>query len=168
MEDIRMRGIRRKEKAITDEDEMMSILESSKYVTVSMCSENEPYLVTLSHGYDRKENCIFFHCAQEGKKIDILKENNIVWGQALLDKGYIQGKCDHLYATTQFRGHVSFITDFEEKKKALTFMAQSLEEEPEIVTSEQFKDGSIEKVCIGRIDIDYMSGKRATEVIISL
>ena len=48
----------------------------------------------------------------EGKKIDILKENNIVWGQAMIDKGYIQGKCDHLYATVQFRGKIVFVEDF--------------------------------------------------------
>jgi len=27
-----------------------------------------------------KKNVIYFHCAKKGKKIDILKENNVVWG----------------------------------------------------------------------------------------
>ena len=163
-----MKGIRRKEKEITEKEEMLAILESSKYITIAMCSENEPYLVTLSHGYDRKKNCIYFHCAQEGKKIDILESNNIVWGQAMLDKGYAYGKCDHLYATMQFKGRVVFVKEFAEKKQALEIMVRGLEKEPDLVISKQFKDKSIEKVNIGRIDIDYMSGKKASEVIISL
>ena len=165
---MEMKGIRRKEKEITEKEEMLTILESSKYITVAMCLDNEPYLVTLSHGYDRKKNCIYFHCAQEGKKIDILESNNIVWGQAMLDKGYAYGKCDHLYATMQFKGKVVFVKEFAEKKQALEVMVRGLERNPELVISEQFKDKSIEKVTIGRIDIDYMSGKKASEVIISL
>ena len=165
---MEMKGIRRKEKEITEKEEMLTILESSKYITDAMCLENEPYLVTLSHGYDRKKNCIYFHCAQEGKKIDILESNNIVWGQAMLDKGYAYGKCDHLYATMQFKGKVVFVKEFAEKKQALEVMVRGLERNPELVISEQFKDKSIEKVTIGRIDIDYMSGKKASEVIISL
>jgi len=46
-----MRGLRREEKAIEAQDEMIAILEGAKYVTVAMCLDNEPYLVTLSHGY---------------------------------------------------------------------------------------------------------------------
>ena len=163
-----MRGIRRKEKAIENTEEMQQILMKSRYVTISMCSENEPYLVTLSHGYDAKDNCIFFHCAQEGKKIDILKENNIVWGQALVDHGYEDGKCDHLFETTQFRGRVTFLTDLDEKKHALTVMVNQLEPNPQMVIEEQFKEDSIQRVNIGRIDIDYMSGKRAKDVVVSL
>ncbi|MHA1909324.1 MAG: pyridoxamine 5'-phosphate oxidase family protein [Candidatus Thorarchaeota archaeon] len=163
-----MRGIRRKEKAIETEDEMKHILSNTLYVTVSMCQNNEPYLVTLSHGYDSNKHCIYFHCAQEGKKIDILRNNPIVWGQAIMDQGYAEGKCDHLYATTQFRGEVTFVDDFDEKKHALTVMVNQLEPEPTAVIEEQFKESSIQKVNIGRIDINYMSGKRAKEVVISL
>jgi len=86
-----MRGIRRKEKAITDEKTMKKILSEVAYVTIALCKDNQPYLVSLSHGYDSDKNCIYFHCASEGKKIDYLKENNVVWGQAIIDKGYVQG-----------------------------------------------------------------------------
>ena len=92
-----MRGIRRKEKKIESEDEMIAIIESAKYVTIAMSVKDEPYLATLSHGYDREKNCIYFHCAQEGKKVDILKENNVVWGQALEDHGYTEGACAYLW-----------------------------------------------------------------------
>jgi len=163
-----MRNIRRKEKAIKDIEEMQSILTNSKYVTIAMCSKDEPYLVTISHGYDVLNNCIYFHCAQDGKKIDILRENNSVWGQALVDYGYAEGSCDHLYATTQFKGRVTFISDPREKDHALRVMILSLEKNPEKVIKEQISEKSLQRVNIGRIDIEYISGKKSEEVIISL
>ncbi len=163
-----MKGIRRKEKAIESEEEMIAILETSKYITIAMCQDNIPYLVTLSHGYDREGNCIFFHCAREGKKVDILTENSNIWGQAIIDHGYAEGACDHLYATTQFKGKVSFIEDMKEKEHALRIMINSLEPHPELVLEEQITEKSVQRVHIGRIDIEFMSGKKSKEVIIQL
>ena len=163
-----MKSIRRKEKEISDKNEMLAILENAKYITIAMCVDNEPYLVTLSHGYDRERNCIYFHCAREGKKIDILKEQNNVWGQALMDKGYVQGSCEHLYATTQFMGRVTFVENSDEKKHALEVMINALEDDPQEVLDTQLTEKSIKGVQIGRIDIEYMSGKKSDKVIISI
>ncbi len=163
-----MRSLRRKEKAITGEKEISAVLESAKYVTVAMCRNNEPYLVTLSHGYDREKKCIYFHCAQEGKKIEILEENDKVWGQALIDLGYVRGRCDHLFATTQFRGRVTFVDDIDEKRHGLKIMINALEEEPEKVIEAQLKESSLKRVKVGRIDIEHMTGKKSDKAIVSL
>jgi hypothetical protein len=45
-------GIRRKDKEITDFSEMKEIIKTAQYVTLAMCLNDEPYLVSLSHGYD--------------------------------------------------------------------------------------------------------------------
>jgi len=163
-----MRGIRRKEKAIESKEEIIAIIQKAQYITIAMSVNDEPYLATLSHGYDSENYCIYFHCAQEGKKMDILKENNIVWGQALNDSGYADGSCDHLYATAQFRGKVTFVEDLEEKTRALKIMIHALESDPEKVIAEQVTKKSVKRVNIGRIDIEFMSGKKAKKVIISL
>jgi len=163
-----VKGIRRKEKAIESRDEMISILEKSKHITIAMCQNDEPYLVTLSHGYDREKHCIYFHCAKEGKKVDILSHNNVIWGQAIEDHGYAEGSCDHLFATTQFKGKVKFIKDTKEKEHALRVMINSLEPDPEKVIKEQITEKSLQRVNIGRIDIEYLSGKKAKEIIIQL
>ncbi|MHA1305086.1 MAG: pyridoxamine 5'-phosphate oxidase family protein [Candidatus Heimdallarchaeaceae archaeon] len=161
-----MRDIRRKEKAIKSIEKMKEILLKADHITIAMCKDNEPYLVSLSHGYDPEKNCIYFHCAREGKKIDFLKHNNVIWGQALLNQGYIQGKCDHKYATTQFKGRVTFVDDYEEKKRALIRMIKQFDNDPETVMKEQLTEKAIINVTIGRIDIEYMSGKKAKDAII--
>lgn len=162
-----MTGIRRKDKEIADIDEMKTILKQADYVTLGMCLYDEPYLVTLSHGYDEEKNCVYFHCAQEGKKISILQQNNRVWGQALIDRGYVQGSCDHLYATTQFKGKVTFLENLSEKEHALRVMIRALDDNPEKVMEKQLLPKSIQKVKIGRIDIEFMTGKKAEKVIVS-
>ena len=163
-----MRGIRRKEKAIDDIAEMKKILQTAQYITIAMCRDNQPYLATLSHGYDPDRNIIFFHCAAEGRKIDYLVANNSVWGQAIIDYGYAQGACDHLYASTQFKGRVTFIENQEEKKLALINMIQKLDNDPNTVIEKQLKEKSVARVTIGRIDIEEMSGKKQKKVHISL
>jgi len=153
--------LRIKEQEIKDTAELKAILAKTQYVTIAMCRGDEPYLVTLSHGYDAEKNVIYFHCAYEGKKIDILKANNRVWGQAIVDRGYVQEKCDHLFSSVQFSGRVSFVEDGAEKRRALAVMIGQLEREPEKVMAAQVTEAAVAKTCIGRIDIDFLSGKRS-------
>jgi nitroimidazol reductase NimA-like FMN-containing flavoprotein (pyridoxamine 5'-phosphate oxidase superfamily) len=157
--------LRRQEQEIKDVNELKAILAKTQYVTVAMCRDDEPYLVTLSHGYDEKQNAIYFHCAYEGKKIDFLKANNRVWGQALIDRGYVQGQCDHLFASVQFSGQVSFVADAAGKRHALSVMIRQLEHEPEQVLAAKVTDATMGKTCIGRIDIEYLSGKRSEKTV---
>ena len=161
-------GLRRKEQEIRDTAELKTILAKTQYVTMAMCRGNEPYLVTLSHGYDEKQNAIYFHCAFAGKKIDFLKANNRVWGQAIVDRGYVPGQCDHLFSSVQFSGRVSFLTDMTEKRRALAVMINQLEREPEKVLAAKVTDATVAKTCIGRIDLDFLSGKRSEKVIESI
>jgi hypothetical protein len=163
-----MKGVRRREKEITERSEMARILREAKYVTVAMCEDDTPYLVTLSHGYDETKNELYFHCAQEGKKVDILNQNSLVWGQAMIDYGYVQGKCDHLYESVHFKGHVEFIDDVEEKRRALEVMIRQLDKTPEKVATEQLTPDSTRRVKIGKIEIDYLTGKKSKQVIISM
>jgi nitroimidazol reductase NimA-like FMN-containing flavoprotein (pyridoxamine 5'-phosphate oxidase superfamily) len=155
--------VKRKDKEITDIGALKRILRAAKYVTLALSKDNEPYLISLSHGYDEGRNCIYFHCAPYGKKLDYLRSNNLVWGQALLDYGYAEGKCDHFYASVHFRGKVAFIADLAEKRLALECMMRQLDRRPE----ELLAGLDIERLkgtTICRIDIDGMSGKKSEQI----
>lgn len=151
--------LRRKDKEIADISLLKRILRSAKHVTIALCMNDEPYLVTLSHGYDENRNCIHFHCASEGKKIDYMKANSTVWGQAMLDYGYIEGQCNHSFATVQFRGKVTLLDSLEEKRKAIECMIRQLDKDPEALIG-KLKPERLRTTAFGRIDIDYMSGKK--------
>jgi nitroimidazol reductase NimA-like FMN-containing flavoprotein (pyridoxamine 5'-phosphate oxidase superfamily) len=155
--------MRRKELEITDPATLKKILKSVKYVTIALAMDDQPYLVSLSHGYDEANNCIYFHCANEGKKIDYMKANNVVWGQALLDGGYQEDECNHFFATAQFRGKVTFLKDLKEKQQAAECMIRQLNKKAEKTIAETTPE-KLQKATFGRIDIDYMSGKKHGEM----
>ena len=159
--------MRRKDKEITDENVLKNILKSTQYVTIAMSMNNEPYLVSLSHGYDEKTNCIYFHCAKEGKKLYFLKANNNVWGQALQDRGYIQGQCNHNFTSVHFKGKVSFIEDLDEKVRAMQVMIRQLDKNGNEMAAKlgEQKDRmqKLKDTVMGRIDIEFMTGKKPEE-----
>jgi nitroimidazol reductase NimA-like FMN-containing flavoprotein (pyridoxamine 5'-phosphate oxidase superfamily) len=157
------RTTRLKEQAIEDEGEMVAILKKVRYVTLAMCQDEEPYLATVSHGYDGERNAIYFHCAFEGKKIDILKANNVVWGEAVDDLGTKEGECSQRYATTHFRGTVTFVEDLDEKRHGLSILISAFGDDPDKFFEKPDSEERLEKLNIGRVDIDHMSGKRSMD-----
>jgi nitroimidazol reductase NimA-like FMN-containing flavoprotein (pyridoxamine 5'-phosphate oxidase superfamily) len=134
-------------------------------MTVAMCKNDEPYLVSLSHGYDETRNCVYFHCAAEGKKLDFLKANNKIWAQVLLDHGYVQGECNHNYASVHFNGKVTFIEDPDEKLHAIQTMISQLDKDPTRLLTKPRAE-KLGTTLIGRIDIESMTGKKTKELTI--
>jgi nitroimidazol reductase NimA-like FMN-containing flavoprotein (pyridoxamine 5'-phosphate oxidase superfamily) len=149
--------VRRKDREITDFNALKEVLKSTKYVTVALCMDNEPYLISLSHGYDEIRHCLYFHCADEGKKIVYLKSNSRVWGQAVQDYG-MTDECDYAYTSVHFKGTVSLIEDLREKQHAMEVMVWQLSENPKEKIA-KIKPEKLAETTMGRIDIDYISGK---------
>jgi nitroimidazol reductase NimA-like FMN-containing flavoprotein (pyridoxamine 5'-phosphate oxidase superfamily) len=150
--------VRRKDREITDYDALKAVLKATKYVTIALCMNDEPYLVSLSHGYDEKRNCLYFHCADEGKKLVYMKANSKVWGQAVLDYG-VTDECDYAYKSVHFKGTMSMIDDLSEKQHAMEVLVRQLSETPEEKLA-KIKPEKLAKTAMGKIDITYMSGKQ--------
>ncbi len=150
--------VRRKEREITSEDEMRQILKTTNYVTVAFCMKNEPYLVALNHGYDQNKNCLYFHCAPEGKKLVYGKANPKVWGQAVLDFGVTE-ECDYAYTCVHFSGTFNLISDLAEKQHGMEVLVRQVTPNPEVKLA-KIKPEKLERTTMGRIDIHYMSGKK--------
>ena len=155
--------VRRKDIEITDVALLRKILRTATYVTLAFSMNNQPYLVSLSHGYEEARNCLYFHCALEGKKLHFIKSNPKVWGQAVLDYGYVRGKCIHRYASVHFSGTVILLDSLDEKRQAAECMINQLDENPSTLVAGLTVD-RLKNAVIGRIDIDYMSGKKSQEV----
>ena len=152
--------VRRKDREITDPEELRQVLKTTQYVTVALCMNNEPYLVSLSHGYDEAKNCIYFHCAPEGKKLVYQKANNKVWGQALLDFG-VTDECDYVYTSVHFCGKMHLINDSSEKQHGIEVLVRQLSLNPEMKLA-KIKPEKLEKTTVGRIDIEHMTGKKGS------
>jgi hypothetical protein len=150
--------VRRKDRELTDLAALKKVLKSTKYVTIALCMDNEPYLVALSHGYDEKRNCIYIHCANEGKKLVYAKANNKIWGQAIQDYG-VSDECDYAYTSVHFSGKLVMINDLREKQHGIEVMVRQVSPNPEAKLA-KIKLEKLATIAMGRIDIDGMTGKQ--------
>lgn len=144
---------------IQDRQELLRIIRGQRIMTLALCMDNEPYLVTMNFGFDEGEDCFYFHCAGKGKKIDYLRANPVVWGQVMQDDGYVQGRCNHTYHSVQFKGQVTFLESIEEKAEALTMMIEQMESDPAPVKKRLIRESRLQNVAVGRVHVIEMTGK---------
>lgn len=153
---------RHPDRAITDPAEITRIVMGEKFLTLALCAENQPYLVTLSHAFDAERNCFYFHCAPTGRKLDLIRSNPLVYGQVLEDCGYVPGECEHKYRTVQFDGTAEFVAEPEEKLRALRLLIERLEPTPEPVKARLLKPERLTGVAVIRVIVTGWSGKQGS------
>jgi len=152
---------RRKDKEIDSLEELWDVLRSQKYMTVACSKDNQPYLFTVNYAFDHSKNSLYFHCAPEGKKMEYLASNPLVWGQVIEDRGYLYGKCDHNYRSVHFQGVVQVVQEEKEKMEALHLLIDQQELDPEPV-KRNLTPKQIENTAIVKILIIGISGKKYT------
>jgi len=149
------------EKTTTDPVFLDDILDNGEYMSLALCRGNEPYIVTLSYGYDKENKALYCHCAKKGLKLEFIRENNRICGTVFRDEGYIQGECGQPYRSVVFRGTAHEITDLEDKKHAMSVLLNHLENDPSIIkTTKLDQDKRYNAFSILRIDIENITGKK--------
>jgi nitroimidazol reductase NimA-like FMN-containing flavoprotein (pyridoxamine 5'-phosphate oxidase superfamily) len=150
----------RPDRELTNQSEITAILKNGKYAVISMCRNNEPYIVTLSCGYDSKRNSLYFHCSPQGLKLDFIIANSQVCATVIDDGGYVVNECGHIYKTVVFRGTMKIISDLDEKKYGITIILDHLENDSEMKKAMLLK--SVERYSemeVLRLDISDIHGK---------
>jgi len=153
--------MRKKEREIKDKNILNRILRQGKYAIISMCRKNEPYIVTLSYGYDQKKNSFYFHCSPFGLKSDFVKSNPNVCATVIEDRGYKKGKCKHSYRSVVLWGKMHIIQNLKEKKYAIDVLLRHLEGGSDKYKQESLQsDEAYKKVGILRLDIEETTVKQ--------
>jgi hypothetical protein len=117
----------------------------------------------MNFGLKLEKNLVlYFHCAHEGRKIDILKRNNLVCFGAdvdhelfLSEKGTSCG-CSMKFKSVVGMGRVSFVTERAEKQEALEAIMRHYTQ----MTTPVFEEEKINRTTILKLDVEQMSGKR--------
>lgn len=148
---------------ITDKEEILRLLKGGKYAVIAMCRNNEPYIVTLSYGYDEKNNALFFHSAKKGLKLDFISENPNVCATIIEDRGYQHDKCEHHYLSVVIWGSMSVLQDLEEKKQAMEVLLNHLEENPEPIKERALKSDIVyDNFTLLKLEIDELTAKQGS------
>lgn len=153
--------VKRKDKELTDQADMKMILKNGRYVTLSLCRDNEPYIVTMNYGYDEALNALFFHCALEGDKLDFIADNPDTCGTVIEDLGYGHGNCEHFFRSIVLRGKIYTVDTLEEKKQGISVLIDHLEEHLDEAKARFLKDDkTYNKIHILRLNIENITGKQ--------
>lgn len=149
---------------ILDKNEIEGILKQGTYAVIALSSNDMPYIVTLSYGYDQKNNCLYFHGGSEGHKTDVIRKNPNACATIIKDNGYLDEQCDHDYETLVIRGKIDILSGLEDKKKGLEVIFNHLSSDPEAIKARIFGNTELlAKVTVMRLNMDSIIGKKYIE-----
>jgi len=154
--------MRRKDREIVDEKVMVSIIKKAIVYRVAMCWQDEPYVIPINFGY--RDNCIFLHSAGEGRKLDILRNNDNVCIEFDVDVELVQSQkacnTDMKYKSVLAFGKAVILKDIVEKKKALDIIMHHYYNHDSLFAF-HFPEDALEKVIIVKVKVENMTGKES-------
>ena len=151
--------MRRKKNEITDPALMRDIIRASPVMRLALCLDGAPYVIPLSHGFDGER--IYFHCAPEGLKTDILERNPRVCclfeeKAEFSAKGASPCAWGFAYATVIVHGTASRVAEPTAKLAALQLITDSYAR-----NAPQVPEKDLAGVDVWRIEVLEMTGKRS-------
>ena len=151
--------MRRKDKEVKDKDIIISALNRALVCRLGLAENDKPYIVPMNFGY--KDDCLYFHSAPIGKKIEIIKKNSQVCFEIDIDHELIikEPGCNATmkYLSVIGFGKAELIEDFTQKQKALQIIMDHYS--PNKIN--EFSKKMIEKIVIIKVEIEDMSGKKS-------
>lgn len=122
--------MRRKDREVTDSTKIADIISRCTCCRIGFDDDGEVYIVPLNFGYQTKENTytFYFHGANEGRKIDLMKKNPNVGFE--MDTDYALHEADYACGhSARFQsiignGIVSIVSEKEEKKLGLSLLME--------------------------------------------
>jgi nitroimidazol reductase NimA-like FMN-containing flavoprotein (pyridoxamine 5'-phosphate oxidase superfamily) len=153
--------MRRNEREISDIQVIEEIIRNTDVCRIALANDNIPYIVSMNFGYSGGvKPSIFFHCAKEGKKLDMIRKNNYVCFE--MDTGHQLYKgikdCDWgmKYSSVIGYGNISIVTEKEAKKVGLNCIMKHYGGKGEYIYDEKV----LGRTIVLRLDIKEMTGKR--------
>ena len=157
-----MTGMTRREREISDRQEIIAILDSCKFLHLGMVDGDEPYVVPMNYGYTMDSEgklSLYIHGALKGRKIDLLQQNPKVFFEMECDtqsfKGDVACRYGMTYRSLMGRGKAVFLEKAEEKQNALSILMKTQ-------TGEDFSfdEKLVRVVSVIRIDVLEYTAKR--------
>ncbi len=150
-----MEKLRRKDRAITEE-EAVALLNRAEYGVLSTVSENgKPYGVPLN--FCIINDCIYFHCAVEGQKIDNIKQNKLVSFCVVGNTELLPDKFGTKYESIIVSGEVEEVFDMN-KQKAMEGLLHKYSSEF-FDKGIKYIEGLRDKTRVFKITINTLTGK---------
>jgi nitroimidazol reductase NimA-like FMN-containing flavoprotein (pyridoxamine 5'-phosphate oxidase superfamily) len=151
--------MRKKEKEVRDKNTIESVMKRATICRIGLSENDVPYVVPLNFGY--KDNCLYFHSAKEGKKIDMMRKNNTVCFEIDVDNELVRAenpcKWSMKYYSVIGFGKAFFLEDSREKRQALNIIMEHYAGK----SSFEYPEMALDSVAVIKVEIDSITGKRS-------
>lgn len=157
-----VQGLTRREREITDLEQIIKILEKENIIHIGLVDGDEPYVVPMNYGFTMEDGklTLYLHGATEGKKINLMRANPKVFFSIESDITAFSGNvaCQYgtSYSSIMGKGTAKILDDVEEKKSGLSIFMKS-----QTGLDFEFNDRMVSAVAVIRIDVsDYTAKHR--------
>ena len=155
-----MQGMTKRERQVTDPEQILHILDTGKVVHLGLSVNDEPYVVPMNYGYTMEEGklTLYLHSAVRGKKLDMIRANSKVFFEIDCDRMPFEGRvpCQYgmVYSSIMGRGTATLVEDVEAKKQAMTILMKT-----QTGKDFSFNDRLVSIVTVIRIDVSEYTAK---------
>ena len=157
--------MRKADREVTDRQEKLDALLRCPYLTLALQGEEAPYCVPLNFGAETEGDrlVLYFHCAREGTKLDLLRaDGRVGFSAARLFRVFNKGvaPCGYTadYESVCGFGRARLVTDEAERLHGLrVLMAHYAEEE---FPDESFLPRPLSLTAVVRVDVEQWTCKR--------
>ena len=153
--------MRRDDREISDISEIYEILERCTTINLGMYAEDYPYVIPMTFGCGPEDGkiAVYFHCAGEGRKWELLHKDNRVCVEAHIYERVEQKGSDDItakYESVIGFGKAQLIEDQKEKVEVIKIILDHYNSSGFPVTSCK----GLNRVEVYKIVLDKVSGKR--------
>ncbi len=152
--------MRRKDREVTDIQELLSIVEECRICHVGLLDDKGVYVVPLNYGFEyvNKQLILYFHSAQVGRKIDAIIKNPNVCVEMDCDHRLIEGEkaCDFSFGFKSVIGNgvATILSNYDEKLKGLSLLMKH-----ETQKEYAFDENMVNHVSVIKVIVNEFSGK---------
>jgi nitroimidazol reductase NimA-like FMN-containing flavoprotein (pyridoxamine 5'-phosphate oxidase superfamily) len=154
--------MRREDRRIGDVGEVVAVVGSSDVCRIALCDGDTPYIVPMNFGYEYADGALtlYFHCAVEGRKLDLIRRNPKACFE--MDGGHelVSGEeaCAFTmeYESVIGSGVISICEEREDKIYALKKIMEKYAPGRDF----DYPDKALAMICTLKLEVSEFSGKR--------
>ena len=151
--------MRRFDKEITDPEIIREILSEADLCRIGLVDGNEAYVVPMHFGHD--QGVLYFHSAPQGRKMELLRKNNIASFEITLSGEIITGEtpCQWTsrYRSVMGTGTMEILDDLPSKKSGLDIIMKKYGASG----NQGYLKSSLRKMVILKLRIESLTAKQS-------
>ncbi|MDR2955132.1 MAG: pyridoxamine 5'-phosphate oxidase family protein [Prevotella sp.] len=154
------REVRRQNRLLDNQERIEELLQSGEYGFLSVGYEENGYSygIPLSYAYDKDTSSLYFHCATEGQKLEILTKENKVSFCIVGETEPVADQFTTLYESVIVFGKADVNVTEEEKRKGLRLLVAKYSKGFEDI-GEKYMEGSWHRTFVFKLNIEHTSAK---------